>query len=133
MGGPFWAAKDDGAWSVIKGEYEDGEDPLVAARREFAEETGGAAPDGPLLALGEVRQRSGKRIVVWALESDFDADAIVSNTFTLEWPPRSGRRQAFPEIDRAGWFELDAARRKLVAGQLPFIDALERELAARGS
>jgi predicted NUDIX family NTP pyrophosphohydrolase len=128
MGGPFWARKDEGAWSIVKGEYEEGEDPLVAARREFVEETGGEPPAGPMVALGEVKQPSGKRISVWAVEGDFDADAVVSNTFTMEWPRGSGEQREFPEIDRAGWFDTDTARRKLVKGQVPFIDQLEREV-----
>jgi predicted NUDIX family NTP pyrophosphohydrolase len=128
MGGPFWARKDEGAWSIVKGEYEEGEDPLVAARREFVEETGGEPPAGPMVALGEVRQPSGKRISVWAVEGDFEADAVVSNTFTMEWPRGSGEQREFPEIDRAGWFDTDTARRKLVKGQVPFIDQLEREV-----
>jgi predicted NUDIX family NTP pyrophosphohydrolase len=128
MGGPFWQKKDAGGWSIIKGEYEDGEDPLVAARREFAEETGTEAPQGATVALGEVRQPSGKRITAWAIEGDFDPAAVSSNTFTMEWPPRSGRYQEFPEIDRADWFDTATARAKLVSGQVPFIDVLERRV-----
>ena len=126
MGGPYWANKDEGAWSIVKGEYEDGEEPLAAARREFLEETGSSPPDGPTVELGEVRQSSGKRIVAWAIEGDFDPGGVVSNTFSIEWPPRSGRQQQFPEIDRAAWFDTTTAREKLVKGQVPFIDALER-------
>jgi predicted NUDIX family NTP pyrophosphohydrolase len=125
MGGPFWARKDEGAWSVFKGEYEEGEDPLVAARREFQEETGSPPPDGETIALGEVRQSGGKRVVAWAVEGDFDPAALQSNTFTIEWPPRSGRQAEFPEVDRAEWFDLDTARAKLVKAQAAFIDALE--------
>jgi predicted NUDIX family NTP pyrophosphohydrolase len=129
MGGPFWARKDDGGWSIVKGEYDaEHEDAYAAARREFEEETGAPAPDGKPLALGEVRQRSGKLISVWAIDSDFDASQIHSNTFTLEWPRGSGREQQFPEIDRASWFDCDTARAKLVAGQVPFIDALAQRL-----
>jgi predicted NUDIX family NTP pyrophosphohydrolase len=128
MGGPFWAARDDGAWSIVKGEYDAHEDAYAAARREFAEETGSPAPRGAALELGEVRQRGGKRIVAWAVEGDLDCSAIRSNTFTLEWPPRSGRHREFPEIDRAAWFDAAAARRKLVPAQVAFIDALERRL-----
>ena len=128
MGGPFWARKDEGGWSIVKGEYEEHEDPLAAARREFLEETGSEPPVGTALALGEVRQPSGKRIVAWAIESDFDADSIRSNTFTIEWPRGSGRQQEFPEIDRARWFDTQTARRKLVKGQVPFIDLLERQV-----
>ncbi len=124
MGGPFWARKDDAAWSVPKGEHGPDEDPLDAARREFAEEMGSPPPDGPLRELGSVRQRGGKIITVFALEGDFDAAHIQSNQFTIEWPPRSGRIAAFPEIDRAAWFDTDTARCKLVAGQVPFVDRL---------
>jgi predicted NUDIX family NTP pyrophosphohydrolase len=128
MGGPFWARKDEGAWSVIKGEYEQGEDPLDAARREFEEETGSPPPSGRALGLGEVRQRSGKRVVAWAIEGEFDPSLVRSNTFTLEWPPRSGKLREFPEIDRADWFDTATARSKLVKGQVPFIDALEQQI-----
>jgi predicted NUDIX family NTP pyrophosphohydrolase len=123
-GGPFFARKDDGAWSIPKGLSEDGEEPLDAARREFAEEIGSACPDGEALELGEIRQKSGKRVLAWAVEGDLDADAITSNTFEIEWPPRSGRRQEFPEIDRAEWFTLDAARAKLVGAQVELLDRL---------
>jgi predicted NUDIX family NTP pyrophosphohydrolase len=128
MGGPFWARKDERAWSIPKGEHPDEEDALAAARREFAEETGTAPPDGPTLDLGEVRQSGGKRVTAWAVEGDLDPDRIESNTFELEWPPRSGRRQEFPEIDRASWFDLETARRKVVKGQVPLLDRLERAL-----
>ena len=128
MGGPFWAKKDEGAWSVFKGEYDDSEDPFRAARREFEEETGSPPPDGPSIELGEVRQSSGKRVVAWAVEGDFDPATLTSNTFTTEWPPRSGRQAEFPEVDRAEWFDLATARAKLVKAQAAFIDALEREL-----
>jgi predicted NUDIX family NTP pyrophosphohydrolase len=123
-GGPFFARRDDGAWSIPKGLYDDGEEPLAAARREFAEEIGSPCPDGPVLELGEIRQKNGKRVMAWAVTGDLDADAITSNTFTIEWPPRSGRRQEFPEIDRAGWFTLDAARIKILAAQAPLLDRL---------
>ena len=129
MGGPFWAKKDEAAWSLFKGEYGPGEEPLAAARREFAEETGSPAPDGEVLALGEVRQSSGKRVVAWAIEGDFDVAELRSNTFTVEWPPRSGRYADFPEVDRAEWFDLATARGKLVRAQAAFIDRLERALA----
>jgi predicted NUDIX family NTP pyrophosphohydrolase len=128
MGGPFWAGKDEGGWSIVKGEYEEHEDPHAAACREFLEETGSQPPTGRMLALGEVRQPSGKRIVAWAIESDFDADSVRSNTFTIEWPRGSGRQREFPEVDRAGWFDTQTARRKLVKGQVPFIDLLERQV-----
>jgi predicted NUDIX family NTP pyrophosphohydrolase len=124
-GGPFFARKDDGAWSIPKGLCEDGEEPLAAARREFAEELGSPCPEDKALELGEVRQKSGKRVTAWAVEGDLDADAITSNTFELEWPPRSGRRQSFPEIDRAAWVRPEVARVKLVAGQVVFLDRLE--------
>lgn len=124
MGGPFWARKYAGAWSVPKGEHGPDEDPLAAAVREFAEELGSSPPPGPPVALGTVRQPSGKRLTVFALAGDLDADAVVSNTFTLEWPRGSGRLREFPEIDRAGWFDLDAAREAIVRGQVPFLDRL---------
>jgi predicted NUDIX family NTP pyrophosphohydrolase len=122
MGGPFWARKDERAWSIPKGEYEADEDPLAAARREFTEELGAAPPTGPYTELGTVRQSGGKLVTVWAVEGDFDPSALISNTFELEWPPRSGQRQSFPELDRVGWFGLDEARAKVIAGQLPLID-----------
>jgi predicted NUDIX family NTP pyrophosphohydrolase len=123
MGGPFWARKDDGAWSIPKGEHPETEDPRAAARREFAEELGSPAPDGELRALGTVRSGS-KVIAAFALAGDLDADQIVSNTFELEWPPRSGRTQSFPEVDRAAWFGLDEARSKIVKSQQPFLDRI---------
>ncbi|WP_350347560.1 NUDIX domain-containing protein [Agromyces sp. G08B096] len=126
MGGPFWARKREGAWSIPKGEFDvGGEDPLAAARREFAEELGRPAPAGTAVDLGEFRYASGKRLHVFAVEvPDFDAEPVTSNTFELEWPPRSGRRQAFPEIDEARWCALDEARPLLVAGQRPVLDAV---------
>ena len=124
MGGPFWARKDERAWSIPKGEYGDDEDPLAAARREFAEETGSAPPDGEALALGEVRQSGGKRVVAWALEGDLDPATVRSNTFVMEWPPRSGVQREFPEVDRAEWFAVDAARQKLVPAQVELLDRL---------
>jgi predicted NUDIX family NTP pyrophosphohydrolase len=126
MGGPFWAKKDEGAWSIPKGEYDEHEDPLTAARREFEEETGTAPPDGPTIELGEIRQAGGKRVLAWAVEGDLDPATVRSNTFTLEWPPRSGQLQEFPEIDRGEWFDAATARRKLVKAQGAFVDALER-------
>jgi predicted NUDIX family NTP pyrophosphohydrolase len=127
-GGPFWARRDDGAWSIPKGEHGDDEDPRAAARREFEEELGSALPgDARLRPLGEVRQKNGKVVACWAAEGDLDASAARSNTFEMEWPPRSGRRQAFPEIDRAEWFPLDRAREKLVPAQAAFVDRLEEE------
>lgn len=124
MGGPFWARKDEGAWSIPKGEYADGEEPLAAALREFAEELGRPAPEGPTIALGEFRQAGGKRVTVFAREGDLDASDVHGDTFEMEWPPRSGRRQSFPEIDRAEWVPLDRARTRLVTGQIPALDAL---------
>lgn len=127
-GGPFWARRDAGAWSIPKGEVDPGEDERACALRELEEETGGAFHDAPpdaLLSLGEVRQKSGKVVSAWALAGDLDADAIAcSTTVELEWPPRSGRTQTFPEVDRAGWFTLDAAREKLLPAQTPFLDRL---------
>jgi predicted NUDIX family NTP pyrophosphohydrolase len=123
-GGPLWARRDDGAWSIPKGEYEPGEEPLAAARREFEEETGRPAPDGEALALGEVRLKSGKRVIAWALEGDLDPTAIRSNTFAMQWPPRSGQIQEFPEVDRAGWFTPAGARVKLNPAQAEFVDRL---------
>jgi predicted NUDIX family NTP pyrophosphohydrolase len=131
-GGPFWARRDAGAWSIPKGEYGDGEDPLAAARREFTEELGLAVPAGEPEALGEVRQKGGKRVTAWALAADLDIEAIASNTFELEWPPRSGRVQQFPEVDRAGWFALAPAREKLLPAQVPLLDRLEERLGLRG-
>jgi predicted NUDIX family NTP pyrophosphohydrolase len=122
-GGPFWARRDAGAWSIPKGEYED-DDALAAALREFEEETGSALETGELRDLGEVKQRGGKVVRAWAAEGDIDADAVHSNTFTMEWPPRSGRTAEFPEIDRAGWFGVDEAREKLNAAQAEFLDRL---------
>jgi predicted NUDIX family NTP pyrophosphohydrolase len=129
MGGPFWAKKDDGAWSLPKGEHGPDEEPLAVARREFEEELGSPVPAGDLVPLGEHRVTSGKVLTVWAVEGDLDAAACLSNTFELEWPPRSGRMQEFPEIDRAAWFGLEEARTKLLKGQLPFLDRLRDLLA----
>lgn len=131
MGGPFWARKDDAAWSIPKGEHAEEEDPLAAARREFAEELGQPVPSGPLVDLGELRQPSGKRLRAFALEADLDVTEIHSNSFTIEWPPGTGRLREFPEIDRAEWFGLESARRKLVRGQVPLLDALVQALAPR--
>lgn len=124
MGGPFWARRDEGAWSIPKGELEEGEDPLDGARREFAEELGHPPPDGPVTELGEIRQRGGKRVVAFALEGDFDPAALRPGSFEMEWPPRSGRRQSFPEIDRVAWLGLDDARRLIVRGQAELVDRL---------
>ena len=124
-GGPFWAKKDAGAWSIPKGEFDETETPEMAARREFEEETG-IALTAELLALAPVAQSRGKTVHAFAAEADLDPTSISSNTFTLEWPPRSGRMQVFPEIDRAAWFSLDEARTKIVAGQRPILDDLAR-------
>jgi predicted NUDIX family NTP pyrophosphohydrolase len=132
MGGPYWARKDAGAWSIPKGELEDGEDPPAGARREYGEELGHAAPDGPLIDLGEIRQRGGKRVVAFAVEGDFDPAQLRPGTFELEWPPRSGRRQAFPEVDRVAWFDLATARDKLVRGQVALLDRLADVRAGGG-
>lgn len=122
-GGPFWARKDRGAWSIPKGEIEADEDPLEAARREFAEEMGHALV-GPCVPLSAVRQPGGKIVHAWASEGDFDPAALESQTFTMEWPPRSGRIATFPEVDRAAWFPLDEARHRILAGQAPLLDEL---------
>ena len=127
-GGPFWARRDAGAWSIPKGEYEPGDDPRTCALREFEEETGAAFPPGELIDLGDVKQKGGKVVSAWAAEGDLDADAVRSNTVTMEWPPRSGRTGEFPEVDRAGWFGVDAAREKLVAAQAEFLDRLLERL-----
>ena len=123
-GGPFWARKDAGAWSIPKGEHDDDEDAQACALREFEEETGTALTPTALADLGTVRLKSGKLVAAWAVEGDLDADTITSNTFELEWPPRSGRTREFPEVDRAGWFGLDAAREKLNPAQGAFLDRL---------
>ena len=120
-GGPFWARRDEGAWSIPKGEYEPGEDPRQRADIEFSEELGSAPPPGPRLDLGEVTQAGGKRVRAWAVHADFDTGAFTSNTFEMEWPRGSGVRRTFPEVDRAQWFPLDDARLKIVPGQLPLI------------
>ena len=126
-GGPYWRGKDDGAWSIPKGEMAADEDAQDAARREFSEEIGIAVP-GPLEPLGEIRQRGGKRVVAFAVAGDVDPLAVKSNSFEIEWPPRSGKLQAFPEIDRAEWFDLSAARAKILEGQRPLLDRLAERL-----
>jgi len=123
-GGPFWRNKDDGAWSIPKGEIDISEDPEQAARREFAEELGPTASIVSLQALGEVRQRGGKRVIAFCGETDFVTSSLASNTFEIEWPPKSGRRQPFPEVDRAEWFDLETARSKILSGQTELIDRL---------
>jgi predicted NUDIX family NTP pyrophosphohydrolase len=125
-GGPLWASRDDGAWTIPKGEIDAGEDPLAAATREFAEEIG-ATPSGPFIGLTPVRQPGGKLVRAWAVEGDFDPASLRSNTFQTEWPPRSGRLREFPEVDRAAWFDLDTARRKILRGQRALLDELERQ------
>ena len=123
-GGPFWRNRDLGAWSIPKGEFDEGEDAETAARREFREELGIEA-DGPLRALGEIRQRSGKIVCAFALEGDLDVSAVRSNTVAIEWPPRSGRTAHVPEVDGAAWLDLPLARRKILASQKPLLDRLE--------
>lgn len=128
-GGPYWAKKDGGAWSIPKGEYEPDEDPLEVAFREFREELGTDPPDlGSPMFLGELRQPSGKIVSAWAVQGDVDVSDVHSNEFTMEWPPGSGRTGEFPEVDRAGWFDLETARMKLLRGQLGFIDRLSELL-----
>lgn len=124
-GGPFWAKKDLGAWSIPKGEHDDGEDPQACALREFEEETGTPPAEGELEDLGSVRQKSGKVVQAWALEGDLDATAIRSNTFELEWPPRSGRTSQFPEVDRAQWFGVTEARERINPAQAAFVERLQ--------
>jgi len=128
-GGPFWATKDAGAWSIPKGEFEAGEDPLEAAKREFKEETGFAVA-GNFIELTPVKQPGGKVVYAWAVMGDCEADSIKSNTFSLEWPPRSGKRKEFPEVDRAGWFPMAEAREKLLKGQVGFLTRLISTLTA---
>jgi predicted NUDIX family NTP pyrophosphohydrolase len=128
-GGPFWAKKDDGAWSIPKGEYEPDEDPLTCARREFAEELGSNPPDSDYRDLGAVTRPGQKTIFAFAVAGDFDPAQLTSNLFEVEWPRRSGRVRSFPEVDRAAWFSPEAARRKILARQVPFIDRLLAQLA----
>jgi predicted NUDIX family NTP pyrophosphohydrolase len=127
-GGPYWARKDEGAWSIPKGELEEGEAPLAAARREFAEETG-IALEGDPIELGVVRQPGGKVVHAWAVEGDLDPASVRSDTFRIEWPPGSGKQREFPEVDRAAWFTIEAAGRKILKGQVPFLAELQRRLA----
>jgi predicted NUDIX family NTP pyrophosphohydrolase len=126
-GGPAWARRDRGAWSIPKGEYEPGEEPFAAAQREFEEELGTAPPAGQALDLGEIRQKSGKWVRAWALRGDLDATSITSNTFLFQWPPRSGTWIEIPEVDRAEWFELDLAREKINPAQAALIDRLAEQ------
>jgi predicted NUDIX family NTP pyrophosphohydrolase len=127
-GGPFWKNRDAGAWSIPKGEHDEAEEPLDAAKRELAEETG-LRLEGAFVALDPVRQKSGKLVRAWAVEGDCDPRAIRSNTFSMEWPPRSGRTAEFPEVDRAEWFAVDEARRRILPAQAPLLDQLESLLA----
>jgi predicted NUDIX family NTP pyrophosphohydrolase len=129
-GGPFFAKQDEGSWTVLKGEADPGEELPAVARREFAEETGQEPPDGTMLELGQVRQRGGKTVVAWALAGDLDPATARSNTFEMEWPPRSGRLREFPEIDRVEWFDLESGRRKILPAQAPFLERLERAIGA---
>ncbi len=129
-GGPLWSKKDLGAWTIPKGEYNDDEDPLDAAIREFHEETSFTS-SGPMLPLGQVKQKNGKLVTAWAFEGDCDPSALRSNNFTMEWPPRSGRRHEFPEVDRGAWFSLDEARQKINPGQVPLLDRLQQNRACR--
>ena len=124
-GGPYFAGKDADHWTVPKGEVEPGEEMVAVARREFAEETGHQLADGPMVELGDIRQKSGKRVLAWAVEGDLDPKTAVSNSFEMEWPPRSGRIREFPEIDRVAWFDLPDARVRIKAAQAPFLDRLE--------
>jgi predicted NUDIX family NTP pyrophosphohydrolase len=128
-GGPFWAKRDLGSWSIPKGEYESGEEPRAVAAREFGEETGLPLPPGDLMPLGVVRQAGGKVVTAFALEGDLDPHGLRSNTFELEWPPRSGVRRAFPEVDKAEWFSIPQAQQKILSAQRPFLDRLEAEIA----
>lgn len=127
-GGPYWVRRDDGWWTIPKGEVDAGEDGLATAEREFAEELGMQAPKGPRIFLGEVVQAGGKHVQAWAVAGDVDVSAIEGGTFELEWPPRSGKLRAFPEVDLAAWYDLDAARTKILGGQLPLLDRLVAEL-----
>jgi predicted NUDIX family NTP pyrophosphohydrolase len=127
-GGPLWVNKDIGHWTIPKGEIEPGEEFVAVARREFAEETGLEVPDDPLIELGQITQKSGKLVLGWAVEGELDPSTAVSNTYDMEWPPRSGVIQSFPEIDRVEWFDLDEARRRMKAAQVPFLDRLQAAL-----
>lgn len=128
MGSPWWAKKDAGAWSIPKGEYQEGDDPIANAKREFKEELGLEVPPGELQELGEVKQNNNKIVKAWALEADLDTRRTVSNTVTIEWPPRSGKMQEFPEIDRTAWFSLEQAAPKLISAQAEFLQRLAEKL-----
>jgi len=127
-GGPFWRNKDEGAWTIPKGEFDNGEDPLEAAKREFKEETGSTPSDGKYIPLTPIKQKNGKIVHAWAVEGDFDPARLNSNEFETEWPPKSGRTQKFPEVDRAEWFAPDVAKRKMLSGQGALVDELARKL-----
>ncbi len=131
-GGPFWAKKDDGVWSIPKGEYGDNEDAIDAALREFQEETGMAPSGADLIDLGQVKQRGGKQVHAWAAEGDFDVSTLRSNLFDMQWPPRSGVTRQFPEVDRAQWCDVDTAHRKIIPAQAALVDRLVEWLRARG-
>jgi predicted NUDIX family NTP pyrophosphohydrolase len=131
-GGPYFARKDEGHWTIPKGEVDPGEELIAVGRREFEEETGQPVPEGPSRELGSIVQKGGKIVHAWAVEGDLDPDAGASNTFEVEWPPGSGRRQSFPEIDRVAWFDAGEARRRIKATQIPFIDRLEADLDPAG-
>ena len=128
-GGPFWRNKDEGAWTIPKGEFDETEDPLAAAKREFQEETGSAPPDGSYISLKPIKQKNGKIVHAWAVEGDFDPGELNSNTFLCEWPSKSGRMQEFPEVDRAAWFTPEVAKEKMLSGQPALIDELNDWLA----
>jgi predicted NUDIX family NTP pyrophosphohydrolase len=128
MGGPLWARRDNGAWTVPKGEFSEDEEPLAAAQREFVEELGLPVPPGELLDLGEVRQSGGKSVRIWAVDGDLDPDSVTLGTFQMQWPPGSGRMQSFPELDRVAWLPLESARQRLVTAQRAFLDRLEASL-----
>jgi predicted NUDIX family NTP pyrophosphohydrolase len=130
-GGPFWRNKDEGGWTIPKGEFSDDEDPLAAAKREFKEETGAAPPDGEYLPLKPIKQKNGKIVHAWAVEADFDPSTLRSNTFACEWPPKSGRMQEFPEVDLAEWFPPNVAKQKMFSGQPALVDELLMLLSAR--
>ena len=133
-GGPFWATRDEGAWSVAKGEYGDDEEPLSAAEREFAEEVGVEGPPGPRIDLGEVGQSNGKRVRVWAVEApSFEVDRVISNEFEMEWPPKSGRMRSFPEVDRAEWMSTETAGLRLIRAQRALLDRLAIHFGATGT
>lgn len=127
-GGPFWAKKDNGAWSIPKGEFTDDEEPFTAAKREFSEELGSPAPEGEYIDLGSIKQSGGKTVYAWAIKADFDPSAIKSNTFSMEWPPKSGQEQEFPEVDKAAWVPLGKAEAKLFKGQVALLTLLAEKL-----